>query len=662
MPALTQGQSGTQAVDYGDFLLVENRNSDLATLSYAGVTASRMPTVTQGRQLIGPFTGSGSVTVTATSGGLFFERAAEPGTAPTAVPVADLAAAAAANTAAIQTALNNGSARLVTPGVVYINATLLLDDNIDLYIGSGVTLMLASGSNCSMVKNRRHDDAALATITLSLASGVLVTATWTAHGQPIGTKRWVSINGANQHEYNGVWFATFTTANAFTFTIETDPTTAATGTIQVRWANVNCRVWGPGTLDYNAAGNPSATNSDAHAVKFLHCALPGYAVRQSLNVLKYVVSFSNTSGPTTGDLYFNTISDGVHITGPQRGVAAIGNLDGFCGDDMLSMTCGDYAQFQLSRGEIGHVVAGVIRGDNSSVALVKITGAGGPKVRTVDIAGLEGTSANNLQIIEDGANLTATYVEHLILRSGKPRIGPNGFITVVGGIAGTTVEKVSVSNLRVQETIYGDRCLMRVYTGCTVRHVTFTDSYAEHGATSTGDWLREDAGAVITTRNFVNCEYRCASGNNAMVRGNNAGADTTFFSNVTLTGATGGYLILPGSNSTIFIDGVRSSSTDSPVTPVFSGRVANVYSNGWVHSGSGLVYGVAGSTVNLFGSGSGPSSAPAGNFRCDGDFAQDGAAINAPQVGDRFRNSNAGFGTGLGLYGRSSAPAWVKYA
>jgi len=576
-------------------------------------------------------------------------------------------AGATANTAAIQLALNAGSAKLLTPGIVEINSRLSAPDNSELYIGPGVTLRLASGSNCSMLANSRFSDASLATITLSLATSINVTATWTAHGQPVGSSRWLSIAGATQHEYNGVWFCKFTTANAFTDILESDPGTAATGTINVRFANFNIKVWGPGTVDFNGANNVNNTTlHENHAFKFLNAAVLLYDVRSNRNVTKFTVLFSNCAEAATGDLYFNTLSDGVHITGPSRGVHSIGNLSGYCGDDMLALTCGDYPGYQLSVGEIGYVKTGTIRGDNSAISLIKMTGAGGPKIRTVDVGGLMGTSQGGAVIItEDGVNLTQTKVDHLIIR----HVGLRGFSLAVVYTArelsgSTVVDRLTIGNLRMPELLYGDRCIVRALDGTTINKVDIIDSQCEFGATSTGDVVRVDSGATISTTRLRGFNYIPVSSSNAAVR--NAGTATTvMLEGFETVGNTAGYVVAHNANNTmnLYIDNARTSTTNSPVISLLSGSTINCYSSNWTHSGSGAVYSVTGSTINWFGDCiCSTSPAPVGSFRASGTMYIDGANITAPATGDTFNNTNAGFSAGVGFYARTAAAAWTRLA
>lgn len=60
-------------------------------------------------------------------------------------------------------------------------------------------------------------------------SGATATVTHTAHGLDSGEK--VTIRGANEQEYNGIFTITVTGANSYTYTVSGTPATPATGTI-----------------------------------------------------------------------------------------------------------------------------------------------------------------------------------------------------------------------------------------------------------------------------------------------------------------------------------------------------------------------------------------------------------------------------------------------
>ena len=571
------------------------------------------------------------------------------------------AGAAAANTAAIQAALNTGLASLTVPGVVYINSTLSMPSNSELYIGSGVTLKLAPGSNCSMVRNSSYLGASLATVTITSTNNQ-ATGVWTAHGKPVGSKQWLTIGGANQHEYNGTFYVKFTDGNSFVYTLETTPAaTTATGTIKTYAADHDIKIWGPGSIDYDYVNNSGGGSSPAaHAVIFNRVGNARYEIRQNFNVLKYVVLFADCSGYSTGSLWFNTASDGVHIQGPSRGIANIGDLDGYCGDDMCSLTCGDYAAYKVSIGEIGHVKIGVIKGENSAVALLKITGGAGPKVRKVEVAGLQGSCvAEPIAIIEDtygGATLTATYIEHLIVRNAQPWITSNSaaVIGVFGSVSGSTVERLQIENARPFGPMTGQTGLVWVQGLSSIRHLDINGADIEFASSSTGSVVRTTQTAVISTFAGTNIRYKPYSSSNALcssISGTANGFSKIQLTNVEMIGNTGGYLLGLGGTYTTDaeITNVSSSTTNSPVTLTGSSAVVNLYSRNWKHSGSGAVYSVAGSTLNWAGDCDCSSTpGPAGAFRANGTMRVNAALVSGSVAGDTFYNTNTAWTSGSG--------------
>jgi len=188
------------------------------------------------------------------------------------------------------------------------------------------------------------------------------------------------------------------------------------------------------------------------------------------------------------------------------------------------------------------------------------------------------------------------------------------------------------------------------------------DGQCEFGATSTGDVLRVDSGATLTTARFRGFLYTSASSDNVLVA-NSGTLGSVFIESVEHVGATGGYLVSHAATNTmdVFINGLKSSSDNSVILPLVGSAVINLYSKNWVHSGSGPVYNVSGSTLNWFGDCvCATTPTPAGTFRANGTMYVDGDTVTAPATGDTFNNTDAGFGTGVGFYGRTAAGAWTK--
>lgn len=327
-------------------------------------------------------------------------------------------ATATANTAAIQAALTAGGlVQITTPGTYYINATLTIYSNTHLILGAGVVLKLASGSKCTMLKNAAQT-AATSTVTMT-SSGLTVTVAWTAHGKSVND--YVAFTGANQAEYNGVWrVVSVPDANTLTFTAENTPSaTPATGTITARAADSNITISG-GTWDYDSA-NQSGTADTIAKMGIVLAYVFNPKVRDQVwyNASKYCIFISGYQDAEVQNIRVPASnSDGVHFCGPGRGTVCR-NISSSGGDDVVAFTCGDYSQYEITRGEFTRALVESIWCNNSSVAAIKITGGAGPRLRDIIIRGVYGVCQSQpITVIEDtagGATLTQTRIEKMLV-------------------------------------------------------------------------------------------------------------------------------------------------------------------------------------------------------------------------------------------------------
>jgi len=85
-----------------------------------------------------------------------------------------------------------------------------------------------------LVSDPANRTGALRTVTIARTDNV---ATVTDNGHPFKTGDRIVFRGATQTEYNGIKTITVTGANTYTFLVKGDPTTPATGTIQVNKVN-----------------------------------------------------------------------------------------------------------------------------------------------------------------------------------------------------------------------------------------------------------------------------------------------------------------------------------------------------------------------------------------------------------------------------------------
>ncbi|MBK6790867.1 MAG: hypothetical protein IPG77_25440 [Betaproteobacteria bacterium] len=110
--------------------------------------------------------------------------------------------------------------------------------------------------------------------------------------------------------------------------------------------------------------------------------------------------------------------------------------------------------------------------------------------------------------------------------------------------------------------------------------------------------------------------YTSASSDNVLAA-NSGTLGSVFIESVEHVGNTGGYLVSNSATNTVnvFINVLESTSDNSVILPLVGSSVINLYSKNWVHSGSGPVYNVSGSTLNWFGDcDCATTPAPAGPF------------------------------------------------
>jgi hypothetical protein len=122
---------------------------------------------------------------------------------------------------------------VVNPVTTTVNVT---DVDQNLLSGARVYLPVTSGAGGYPFED---------SVTITQTAGT-ATVTHTGHG--LSTNQWVVIMGANEAAYNGVKQITVTTANAYTFTIDSGTSSPATGTITSTAVIIQGTTNGSGTI------------------------------------------------------------------------------------------------------------------------------------------------------------------------------------------------------------------------------------------------------------------------------------------------------------------------------------------------------------------------------------------------------------------------------
>lgn len=106
----------------------------------------------------------------------------------------------------------------------------------------------------------KYDGSILTVSSMTRSATTVTVNTGTAHG--LATNDWITITGADQYEYNGLWQVTYVDTDTVTFTIATTPATPATGTITTWKAKVPL-YWDMNTANdfvrVTTGGQPSGT-------------------------------------------------------------------------------------------------------------------------------------------------------------------------------------------------------------------------------------------------------------------------------------------------------------------------------------------------------------------------------------------------------------------
>lgn len=173
-------------------------------------------------------------------------------------------------------------------------------------------------------------------------------------------------------------------------------------------------IWGGGTVDYNYSTGGTSNGME------MHCICIASAVRVKLGggleikgARKYSYLVANVQYLDAQGLRFNNNSDGLHLQ-PPIDYAYVRDLYGTTGDDMFAMTGGDYLAYDLGlRGTFNHIDVKGIYGINSLCA-VKVAGNSTTPVRHLSIDGVYSSYQHSvIRVWTDGPNLSQTNVKTL---------------------------------------------------------------------------------------------------------------------------------------------------------------------------------------------------------------------------------------------------------
>lgn len=266
------------------------------------------------------------------------------------------------NTAILSAALAQpGRRSIMKPGVYQINAQIPRVSNTGLFLGEGVEIKVADGSNCGAFTNAAATDPGIL-----LGAGEVV---WTYDGSgthkyygvvinhtgiglryPLGSL--ICIAGTTSHDYAGIWPVVESSPNSITYQIRAYTPDNGSGapqglgtTMKAYPVDVNMYIAGPGRINGNGVNQPgygSDSGQPANALVFTRNAYntsiigvqvaPGSTWTLASNNVKSlkvqgIFADTNVAGST----------DTVHLSGMHDGVL-VEDVHGSCSDNMVGMT------------------------------------------------------------------------------------------------------------------------------------------------------------------------------------------------------------------------------------------------------------------------------------------------------------------------------------
>lgn len=354
------------------------------------------------------------------------------------------------NTSIIQAALNGkGDVHLAGSGEVLINQTLVISSNTKLSMDKNLRLTLQGGvPGVLMLTNFAHTQPFRNLTGNITVVGRIATVPLTNHGFVVGQA--VDIAGLTTRYYNLVCrVRSVINANSFTVELYKTPTvTTSTGVGKVRLADENIELFGvnlnwndqlatwPGNNQntmsaiFNSVLNFSSREFDAK-----NCRKYGLFIGAATNVFIQKSNFSNTRSG----------SDGVHLNGPCYNVV-IDDVTGLTGDDAVSFTIGDYADWEISRGDFVNVRVTNVNPTYSKASAVKYAGNAPFTVDNFVVDGVGGNyELNGVLIYDDvvGGSLIGTNAESITVKNINGNSVTNGkqvFVSVSGTVKNLDIE------------------------------------------------------------------------------------------------------------------------------------------------------------------------------------------------------------------------------
>lgn len=472
-------------------------------------------------------------------------------------------AAATANSAAIQASLDasataGGGVVTISPGLYYINTTLVIGSNTTLSM-YGVTLKLTGGIGKNMLNTQAYTRATTA-VTLTWSAGQDLTINWTAHGKSIGDYVWLRTNDTpslTNAPYIGVFqVLSITNANSFVVKLMRTPTASPTGsTWNACLADRRITIQG-GVWDYDGVVTNFTVPDTTAKIGILIAGVGNLTVNSviSNNAIKYAFAFGAINCMFAKDLHTDiNASDLCKSYGPMFN-CHIDGLSGKTGDDVGTFQTREgtpYVQYAFTYGDILNCSISNMHA-HSEHSLVGAYCSPTELMDQVVYENIGGASQDQGIQILGGTGLGGGLLGNLIVRNFSSA-SPTHISGSIGSITASciTFEGYALTSLDGQLPTG-----IILTSDATVKQLNFVNANFDlaTGVSSTGTLVATNG--VIGTLNIDNCNIACNTSQTVYGVVTYSGSTTGVvnFDGCEITGGTMAMYISPGSLGTLRIN------------------------------------------------------------------------------------------------------------
>lgn len=231
---------------------------------------------------------------------------------------------------------------------------------------TGVRIVhIGTGENSIINRALKNPQRSVADAVITADSKTITSATAAFNSADVGRGIWTSAGSVGTVPiFAGV---IRTVVNSTTVTVDSAPSASATGvTLRVYDRDKSITIIGDALTRFERSMSAASDDNRQHSVRL--CRVDGLVIR-GLNFFttdgKYAILLSDVTNFDVRDIYFDTFSDGLHITGPAT-FGRVRNLSGSTGDDMVALGCMDYLKYADTIGSVSDVTIDGVLGSIAS--------------------------------------------------------------------------------------------------------------------------------------------------------------------------------------------------------------------------------------------------------------------------------------------------------